>query len=392
MKTLLPSWFRPAFHPVRVGVMLAVVLALPVLGADGPASTAPLQSGARLDELAVGATVYHDVEIMSVSARSVMFRYRGGMASALLRELSPDLQARFGYDPQAAAASDAALTRAIADREAQQAVAAEARQAAQAERAKSTFDQVMQTFGQPATLLTDGVDLRSRFRELGLYAKDQGRRPSCAVFAVVSAIEYLNAENTGESEKFSEEYLIWATQRSLQRPAGAAELTGDDADTGFALSEVITALRAYGIPLAGSLPDTRGHGLGSVTEPPPEVIREARTRTQSSVEFVPGRDNATRLNNIVIALDAGLPVPIGTGWPEFHNMRAALLNTQVPAYHHAVTLVGYTCPSGRLEDTTFIFKNSWGPAWGANGYGYVTYAYLVKYLEVAILLEINFRE
>ena len=35
---------------------------------------------------------------------------------------------------------------------------------------------------------------------------------------------------------------------------------------------------------------------------------------------------------------------------------------------------------------------SWGPAWGANGYGYVTYGYLVKYLEVAILLEINFRE
>ena len=141
-----------------------------------------------------------------------------------------------------------------------------------------------------------------------------------------------------------------------------------------------------------SLPNTLGRSMEGVTAPSPAVIREAQTRTEGSVHFVPGRDNATRLNNIVQALNAGVPVPIGTAWPRFNNMRAALLNSQVPSYAHAVTLVGYRCPSGRLEDTTFIFKNSWGPDWGANGYGFATYAYLVKYLESAILLEVNFRD
>lgn len=385
MKPIARTLFRRLF-PAAFGLGLL----LAGIALAEPAGLAPYQQGSCLAELTVGTTTYHDVVIRSISARTVMFVHRDGMASVLLRDLSPELQQRFGYDPAQERASDAAQAAALQERETREAAEARARAAARAAQSRSRFERVLQSFGRPAEVHRDGVDLRPRFRELGLYAKDQGRRPSCAVFAIVGAVEFIHAENTGRAEKFSEEYLTWATEKTIARPEADPALTGDDADAGFALSEVVTALRSYGIPLESSLPNTRGPSLGSVKAPPPAVIREAQARTQGSIHFVPGRDNATRLNNIVIALDAGLPVPIGAGWPQFHNMRAALLKSQQPAYNHAVTLVGYTCPSGRIEDTTFIFKNSWGPAWGANGYGFATYGYLLKYLQTAILLEIHF--
>jgi hypothetical protein len=39
-----------------------------------------------------------------------------------------------------------------------------------------------------------------------------------------------------------------------------------------------------------------------------------------------------------------------------------------PKGHHTVLVVGY-------EDSTFIFKNSWGESWGENGYGRMSFAY-----------------
>ena len=350
------------------------------------------KKGDRLAMLEVGDKKYEDVVIKSISARTVMFMHRGGMASVKLGDLPQQWQRGFGYDPRAEAASDLAQERNRGEREVRLAKQASPRKAANSNQAKSKFKNAFRAFGQPTEVSKDGVDLRPRFRELGLYAKDQGRRPSCAVFAVVSAMEFLHAENTGEVDKFSEEYLIWATLQSINRSVAGSALTGDDADTGFALTEVMTALRSYGVPLSSRMPNTMGLSMNAVDVPPEEVIAEARARTQGSVHRVPGRDNHTRLNNIVQALNSGLPITIGAERPQFHNMRAALLDTQSPSYSHAVTIVGYRSPTGRLEDTTFIFKNSWGPAWGANGYGYASYRYLVQHLHTAVLLEIKFSD
>jgi len=343
--------------------------------------------GTRLEKLTVGAATYRDVQVKTVNTRTVLFLHRDGMASIKLSELDPALQEKFGYDPAAEAESDAAMQAAIKERKARAAAVAAQRRAPQSE---SKFEVMLRQFGTPATCQEE-VDLRPRFRELELHAKDQGRRPSCSVFAVVSALEYLNAQSTGTARKFSEEYLIWATGRVIQRLGTAVEdrsQAGDDADTGYALTEVVTALRSYGIPPESSMPNTIGRTTNVTAEPSAAVITEARVNAQVSVHLVPGRDTATQLNNIIHALNAGVPVAIGAGWPRFRNMRAALLNSQPPAYHHAVTIVGYRCPTGKLEDTTFIFKNSWGVGWGANGYGYATYRYLVQNMHTAMVLEL----
>lgn len=366
----------------------ALLLALSV--ASGATQAAELlKAGAKLETLTAGKVTYRAVVVRSISPRTVMITHVGGMASVKLRDLTPELQAAFGYDPAAESASELALQKATAARQAQIAAEAAARKA-EAARVGSKLERLLQEFGRPVTV-KDNVDLRPRFRELELHAKDQGRRPSCAVFAVVSALEYLNAEQTGRAEKFSEEYLVWATGKSIQRTGPNLAEMAEDADAGFALTEVVTALRAYGIPLQSSMPNTIGRQRNVAAEPKPEIIAEARNRTQVAILLVPGRDTATQLNNVVQVLNAGIPVAIGCGWPRLTNMRAALLNSQppIPGYGHAVTLVGYTCETGRLEDATFIFKNSWGAAWGANGYGFATYAYLVKNLNTAVVLEVG---
>lgn len=373
---------------------VALFLALGAVGL-GAAPAELLKAGATLETLAAGKVTYRTVVVRSISPRTVIITHAGGMASVKLRDLSPEMQAAFGYDPAAESASEQALQKGTEARQAQLAAAAAARQAAAVNAGVGVgakFDRLLRDFGQPAVLQAK-VDLRPRFRALELHAKDQGRRPSCAVFAVVSALEYLNAENTGRAEKLSEEYLVWATGKSIHRtgPSAAELADAEDADAGFALTEVVTALRTYGIPLQSSMPNTIGRTTNVAAEPSPEIIAEARNRTQVAVHLVPGRDASTQLNNMVQALNAGVPVAIGCGWPRFFNMRAAMLNSQdpMPGYGHAVTVVGYTCETGRLEDVTFIFKNSWGVAWGANGYGFATYAYLVKHLNTAVLLEVR---
>ena len=224
--------------------------------------------------------------------------------------------------------------------------------------------------------------------------KNQGYRPSCAIFAVVSALEFQNAELVGHAEKFSEEYLIWAVRRSTHRinPVAAADgVVEEGADEGFSLGEVVEALRAYGIPLQATMPNTYGLKISAIEEPPPAIIQEASQHQRVFVHQLPGRDNSTRLNNLVTALNAGMPIAIGIAWPHYRTIRTGYLSGQKPLEGggHAVTIVGYKSASGRIEDTVFMFKNSWGPQWGQGGYGTVTYDYLSKNLFEAVLLEVQ---
>jgi len=363
---------------------LLVWLPLALLPLRGQVDGTPLGPGSKIESLPVGPTTYRQVQVRSVNARTLMITHAGGMASIHLRDLSPEWQARFHYDPAAEAAADEAA------RNAPPPVVHHAKSAA---KTVAKFDALLQSFGHPAVVQPE-VDLRPKFFELELGVKNQGHRPSCAVFAIVSALEFQNAELTGKVEKFSEEYLIWAARKTVQRlPApGAVQSSSSDEeqDEGFALSEVVSALRAYGIPLQTSMPNTFGKRIESIEDPPPEVVQEARSHERVFVHQLPGRDGATRLNNIVQTLNAGLPVPIGIYWPVARVVNGYLgMQKGAPDRGHAITLVGYKSVTGRIEDAYFIFKNSWGPNWGQGGYGTVTYSYLSNYLHDAVLLEVQ---
>ena len=125
---------------------------------------------------------------------------------------------------------------------------------------------------------------------------------------------------------------------------------------------------------------------------PPAVIEEARSHQRVSIITMPGRDQPTVIANLIHALNAGVPVAVGARWPASRSIRTGYLNTQKPLEGtggHAVTVVGYENKTGAIADTVFIFKNSWGVKWGAGGYGYATYTYLVNNLMDTALLEIG---
>ena len=363
-------------------------------------ATATLGVGATFDTLQVGAQIYRHVHVRSVNARTIVITHAEGLASLHLRDLSPELQAAFGYNPNADAAAEAALDEAQHQAEEQHAreLAERAKAAVPEPSGNAQFDRMLLSFSHPPEI-RPGIDLRPRFFALALNVKNQGPRPSCAVFAIISALEYENAQLTGKPARFSEEYLLWATCKTLGRisrePGAPAtgETDGSDptdpVDEGFALSEVVTALRAYGVPLFDEMPYTGGRA--SDINPSPEMIMEARSHRRVSIFRLPGHDNAARLANLVHSLNAGVPVAIGLQWPQYRTIRSGYLSEQqpLPGNGHAVTIVGYQNKTGQIADTVFIFKNSWGARWGAAGYGYVTYGYLVRNLVDTALLEVE---
>jgi hypothetical protein len=218
------------------------------------------------------------------------------------------------------------------------------------------------------------------------------------VFAIVSALEFQNAQLTGQADHFSEEYLVWATCKTLNRTprllatADAASAENPEAqeiaDEGFSLNEVVTALRAYGVPLQASMPYS--FARNAAADPPAKIIAEARSHQRVSIFTLPGRDQAARIANLIQTLNEGIPVAVGLRWPPASTIRNAFLDRQKPqeAGGHAVTIVGYENKTGAIGDTVFYFKNSWGPKWGTGGYGRVTYHYLDNNLEDTALLEV----
>lgn len=345
-----------------------------------------IKPGEKLESLTVGQITYAQVQVRSFNARTLVITHAGGMASIRLRDLTPEWQARFNYNPAAEAAADAA------DKARPAPAPIVRRTKPTPAKEISKFDALLQKFGQPAEIQPE-MDLRPKIFQFELGVKSQGISPSCAVFAIVSALEFQNAELTGSVEKFSEEYLIWAVNKSVQRLAAAAaedEGTGkEQRDLGFSLAEVVSALRAYGIPLQATMPNAFGRKIESIEEPPAAIVREAQDRKRVFAHQVPGRDRVTLINNIVHSLNSGIPIAVGMAWPTGHVYNGYLSNQTPTDRGHAVTLVGYKSATGRIEDAYFIFKNSWGPRWGQGGYGTVTYTYLQKYLNDAVLLEVQ---
>jgi Papain family cysteine protease len=398
-----PARTHPLIPLALIGAfaLCAIAVSLRAQIPDTPAAT-PIVAGATLESLTVGKITYTQVRIRTISAQTAMIQHTGGIASLRLRDLSPDLQQRFGYKPEAAAAEaekqKAASANAEKLRQEQLAAQKKAHAARLAARAgpppdETKLDQLLRNFGQPPEI-NQRVDLRSRYNDLGLWIKNQGARPSCSVFAIVSALEFQSAEINGTAERFSEEYLLWATRKTLNRAASTIDTSAtndnqEPADEGFALTEVVNALRTYGIPPRDRVPN-RFSGA-TIDSPPPEIVAEARNSRRVSVHIIPGRDGATLTVNVIHALNSGMPVPVGMSWPLEYNRRTGHLDKQDvhPSGGHAVTIVGYTSKTGRLEDTVFTFKNSWGTRWGIDGYGTATYEFLRNNLHSAVLLEVQ---
>lgn len=364
----------------------AVSLRLALLAATcaGLVTLAAAQQRPPAETWTVGATCYERVRVLEVTPGTVMIAHAGGMVQIPLESLPADLQQRFHFDPEKAAAwareaesgmaateelkrRQAAETHRRAELEAVQARAAQRAAAARAEAAPALDQVVYQA----------EVDLRPTFIQHSLFLKNQGPRPSCSIFAVVSVLEYEYARRHGTNEQLSEEFLIWAFQRKFP---------GRPINDGYHFAELIDVLRTSGIARRSLLPDSFASYLRDENPPAPAIDDALTRRTFSIWSVQPGDEHL--LAKLVHVLNKEVPVIIGVGWPAASTIeRNNLLRDQVPVSRagHAVTLVGYRS-DGTPESVVFIFRNSYGPQWGLGGYGLMAGSYVKKHLLSAFCL------
>ncbi len=350
----------------------------------------PAYSADTYESIQVGGDVYYRVVVLSANESSLSIRHARGIAQVPLSKLSPELQAKYGFSSSRAAEREAQLAAQRKKQIQAQQDRISAAKAAQAKVTRSSSSSLSQSsnnafsqFGSKPQLQKE-VDLRQRFRSHGIRIRSQSG-PSCSVHAIVAALEYQFAEGHGRVMNLSEPYLINATSRSLGRPdaVGFDSKTGrrNGLDLGFALEHVFQAIRGHGLALEQSSAERADKKPYSMLD-----------TVNFSPFMVPGSRSSKGVENIVHVLNANMPVVVGVSWPAYSRIaHTSVLGKQPvrPVGGHAVTIIGYRCEDGNIENAKFIFRNSWGDDWGAGGYGFFTYEYLVKNLNSCYVVELK---
>lgn len=350
-----------AFWPLRTAWILVISAACTFV------ATAMAMETWKLDD-----RTYHNVRVSTVTDATVTIFHKGGISQLKLEELPPELQQRFGYDPgKAAQWQETARQGREETLKLQRDALKTLKKIAEANRAlasSETGNTSEPGFEETHFEILPKVDLRPLYHQHGLVFKDQGRRPSCSIFALVSALEYEYARTYGRADSLSEEFLIWAV-RELQ--------PGIPIDDGYHFAEVVSALQTYGIARQSVMPNTFGVKLSEI-EPDVDAMADALPRRNAIPVWLRANDPYL-VARVIDALNKQTPVVIGIRWPHWRTLlNNHLLRDQQPikGNAHAVTIVGYESPDQTLENTKFIFRNSYGVNWGLGGCGFITANYL----------------
>ncbi|MGA2068528.1 MAG: C1 family peptidase [Thermoguttaceae bacterium] len=226
------------------------------------------------------------------------------------------------------------------------------------------------------------VDLTAEFNRLALMPQVQGA-DTCSLHAVASLAEFELAERDPRPHaERSTEFLIWAAKKA----------TGKDHDQAM-FYEAVFGLNRFGICREALMPEV---GPGHARHPP-SAAALADAKQQSNrweVHWIKRWDLKRPLDDAQIraikeALAHGHPVACGLRWPKTLKGHELI---QVPPPNavedgHSIALVGYT--DDPQHHGVFLFRNSWGPHWGKNGYGSMSYAYTRAYANDALWLELG---
>jgi hypothetical protein len=374
-------------HPRRRLAFLALVLAVCVAASSLHAaevdSLPPAGVGATAETVTIKGITYHALKLKSVSRTGIVLQHGGGLLSVVWGDLPEKWRhALASQIPRDTPPVPTATPKPVVVRKGAPPPAATPLPAPGADGKGPVIRSLFAAFGRKPALNTS-VDLRPALRDFGMWIKNQGPQPSCSVYAILGAVEYQYAQKIGKPVRFDPQELLIATE-AVTRRRRFADAADPAADAGFTLPEVVDAIRKHGLRVSENyLQETlrRDPEAAAATLPTPRVI----------LHYLPEAERPVALLNLVHALNAGLPVPIGIRFPSLRAAKSGYLDTQQasPEGGHAVTLVGYECPDGRVESLVFLFRNSWGVQWGAGGYGRATAAYLRDNLVCAVVLEVE---
>jgi hypothetical protein len=251
---------------------------------------------------------------------------------------------------------------------------------------------------RPSAPIVPEVDLRPEIETLGLAIRDQGDRGTCSVFATTFLIEYQTARRTGvKGLDLSEEYLNWAKNR--------ANKTNVD---GGKFDDIIHGYQAFGMVSIGDMPNRATFDPTHPDTPRKAVIASGKGFERFPFTFIKRWNNqrgmsVRELEATKAALSGGHPVATGIWWLERFETVAVehvpLLKeyprrdntnsdpSKNPMFEgHSIDLVGFhegpEFPGGGY----FVFRNSFGPGFGHDGYGFVSFKYIRDYANDAIYI------
>ncbi|MCM1071600.1 MAG: C1 family peptidase [[Clostridium] fimetarium] len=224
---------------------------------------------------------------------------------------------------------------------------------------------------EPGAAPADSVDLRGIFTPV----RDQGRQGCSASFAVASVIEAMRRD----SKRYSPAFLYWSARQS----AGNA-----DSDSGASINEILREASANGVCPEEKMPYNPDiYALA----PSDEAARDA-----ALCKVLEARSVAPRVRDIKSALTEGYPVIVAARiFDSFSDTAKGFVTHPSPdeladdspenQARHAMVVCGFSD-----KERVFVVRNSWGTAFGDNGYCYIPYSYAAKYfLQACVITKVT---
>lgn len=215
--------------------------------------------------------------------------------------------------------------------------------------------------------------------------EDQGNLGSCTAHAAVGLLEYYERRAHGRHIDGSRRFLYKATRNLL----------GWVGDTGAYIRSTMGAMVLLGVP-------PEKYWLYVIpefdVEPPAFLYSLGQNyRAVSYYRLDPlGTTRKDLLARIKQYLAAGLPSMFG--FTVYSSISQAASTGKIPFPHagdailggHAVMAIGFddaleikhSHPNATSTTGALLIRNSWGPGWGASGYGWMPYDYVSRGLAV----------
>jgi C1A family cysteine protease len=217
--------------------------------------------------------------------------------------------------------------------------------------------------------------------------ENQGRLGSCTANAGVGVVEYFERRAFGRSIDASRLFL-YKTSR---------DLLGWTGDTGAYLRTTMAALALFGTPPESYWPYS---DVAPDFDKEPNAFHYAFAQNYQAISYYrldpPGISPAALLNGIKTWIAAGLPSMFGFTVYSSYTQAGSTGKIPFPVSGervvggHAVVAVGYddgmhilnTGPGATETVGAILIRNSWGTGWGAAGYGWLPYEYVLRRLAV----------
>lgn len=199
--------------------------------------------------------------------------------------------------------------------------------------------------------------------------EDQGSIGSCTAHAGMSIVEYMQRKAFGRHIDGSRLFL-YKTTRNLMGVTG---------DTGAYLRDTIKALRMIGVPPEANYPYRT-----SDYDKEPTAFTYALASNYKAINYFRvdsyGFSQTDILASCKDKLTRGYPLMFGfTCFESLYSPQADAGDIPFPSTQeaviggHAVAMIGFN-----NTKKAFRIRNSWGPSWGENGYGWLPYNYLLE--------------